>query len=96
MKQSDFENISEIIDKQRGSYLGHILRRPNLPMSTELENALYGERKKERPRTNMTTVIRNDLKKRRLEFGENKKSGSEQKKLERQNFRFKIYVKIPP
>ena len=83
MKQSDFENIREIIDKRRWSYLGHILRRPNLPMSTELENGLYGERKKGRPRKNMATVVRNDLNKKGLEFGGSEKSGSKQKKLEK-------------
>ena len=46
------------------SYLGHILRQPNFPMLTELENALYGEWKKGRPQKNMATVIRNDLNKR--------------------------------
>ena len=35
-------------------------------MSTEHKNALYGERKKGRPRTNMATVMENDLDKKRL------------------------------
>ena len=91
MKESDLENIKEIIQKRRWSYLGQVLRRPNLPMSTGLENALYGERKKGHSQKNMTPVIRNDLNQRTREFGESEKSGSKQKK---QNFRSIIYVKM--
>ena len=66
MKQSDLENIREIIDKRRWSYLSHILMGQNLTMPTELGNALYGKKKKGRPRKNMATVIKYDLNKRGL------------------------------
>ena len=58
MKQINPENIREIIGKRRRSYLGYILRRPNLPMLRGLE--------KRTSTKNMATVIRNDLNKRRL------------------------------
>ena len=85
MKQSHLKDIKEIIDKRRWSYLGHIPRRPSLPMSTKHENASYGEKKKGRPRKNIATIIKNDLNKKTLELGRSEKPRPEQRRLEKQN-----------
>ena len=71
----------------------HILRRP---MSTELENALDEKRKKERLRKNMASIIKNNLNKRELMLERNGKSGSKQRRLEKQNFCSKLYAKVFP
>ena len=61
-KKTKVEDIRELIRKRRWSYPGHILRRPNLPMAIELQNALSGKKERGRPRIDMATVTKNIMK----------------------------------
>ena len=63
MEQSKLEELKDIIEKRSWSYLGHILRRPNLSMAKELTNAFEGQIKMGRPSKNIVTVIIEALKK---------------------------------
>ena len=57
-----FEYLRELIRKRRWSYLGHILRRQNLPLTKELQSAFSGKKQRERPRINISTLTKYKMK----------------------------------